>query len=112
MSGRWGEETIHYICNSKMDRLFEFGEGRDAPEVDRSDIRRILLNVIPEEKVRWRSGVQRAERDANGKIVLQLTDGTTATGFKLVIGADGAFSKIRPLVSGLNDIHRSWLTLL
>lgn len=99
--GRWGEETIHYICNTKLERLFEFGEGRDAPEVDRYDIRRILLGVIPDKKVRWRSGVESAERDEKGQIVLKLTDGETVSGFKLVIGADGAYSKIRHLVSGL-----------
>ena len=97
--GRWGEETIHYICNTKLDRLFEFGEGRDAPEVDRYDIRRILLGTIPEDKIRWRCGVESAERNNKGDIVLKLTNGTAASGFKMVIGSDGAYSKIRHLVS-------------
>jgi 2-polyprenyl-6-methoxyphenol hydroxylase-like FAD-dependent oxidoreductase len=97
--GRWGEETIHYICNTKLDRLFEFGEGRDAPEVDRYDIRRILLGVIPDEKVRWRCGVESSKRDENGQIVLKLTNGRSVSGFKLIIGADGAYSQIRHLVS-------------
>ena len=96
--GRWGEATNHIIANRHLESLFEFGEGRDAPEVDRYDIRRMLLGRIPEEKVRFRAGVDGAERDESGKIVLTLSDGTTASGFRLVIGADGAFSKIRHLV--------------
>jgi 2-polyprenyl-6-methoxyphenol hydroxylase-like FAD-dependent oxidoreductase len=43
--------------------------------------------------------VQKAERDANGQIVLTFADGTTASGFRLVVGADGTWSKIRHLVT-------------
>lgn len=98
-AGRWGEASIHYIVNHHLERLFEFGEGRDAPEVDRWDIRRILLNHIPKDKVRFSSAVERAYRAESGSVTLEFTSGETMSGFKLVVGADGAFSKIRPLVN-------------
>ena len=96
--GRWGEATLHYFTNHNLDRLFEFGKGRDAPEVDRSDIRKILLSRIPKEKVLFRMGVQDSYRDENGQIVLEFTNGEKLSGFTLVVGADGVLSKIRHLV--------------
>jgi 2-polyprenyl-6-methoxyphenol hydroxylase-like FAD-dependent oxidoreductase len=97
--GRWGKATVHYFTNHLLERLFEFGDGRDAPEVDRYDIRRILLSHIPKEKVRFSSGVKASYRDDDGKIVLELATGEKASGFLVVVGADGAFSKIRHLVN-------------
>lgn len=95
---RYGDATIHSIFNHLGEKAFQFGEGRDAPEIDRADLRKVLLTGIPEEKVCWSKALQSADRDDNGQVVLSFTDGTTASGFKLVVGADGTFSKVRPLV--------------
>lgn len=95
---RYGDATIHRLFDHKGNSLFEFGEGRDAPEIDRWAIRKVLLSGIPKGKIHWRKPVQKAERDESGQIVLTFTDGSTASGFKLVVGADGTFSKIRHLV--------------
>lgn len=98
---RTGEATIHLLYNHKGEEVFRFGEGRDAPEIDRWAIRKVLLTGIPDEKVVWSKPVQSADRDENGQIVLTFADGTTASGYKLVVGADGTASKIRHLVSHL-----------
>ena len=95
---RDGDATIHLLYNHKGELIFKFGEGRDSPEMDRWTIRKVLLTHIPDEKVIWSKGVETAERDENGHIVLTFTDGTTASGFKLVVGADGTRSKVRHLV--------------
>ena len=97
--GRLGPATIHQVWDHKGSKFFAWGEGKDAPELDRFQIKKALLTTVPDEKIRWRTGLSKAERDANGKIVLHLDDGTMATGFKLVVGADGTWSKVRPLVS-------------
>jgi len=96
--GRYGDATIHRLVDHKGNRLFDFGEGRDAPEVDRWALRKVLLTGIPKEKVVWRQAVTKTARDASGAIVLTLADGTTVAGFKLVVGADGTWSKVRHLV--------------
>lgn len=95
---RVGDATIHLLYNQKGEQVFKFGEGRDAPEIDRWAIREVLLTGIPGEKVVWSKNLQSAARDESGQVVLTFTDGTIASGFKLVVGADGTASKIRHLV--------------
>lgn len=95
---RAGDATIHLLYDHNGNEIYSFGHGRDAPEIDRWAIRKVLLTAIPKEKVRWSTALKSAERDENGQVVLSFTDGTTASGFKLVVGADGANSGIRHLV--------------
>ncbi|OQE42988.1 hypothetical protein PENCOP_c003G07657 [Penicillium coprophilum] len=102
---RVGDATIHLLYNHKGEQLFRFGEGRDAPEIDRWAIRKVLLTGIPDEKVVWSKAVQSAARDENGQVVITFTDGTTACGFKLVVGADGTASKIRHLVTSAQPVY-------
>ncbi|RAK87790.1 FAD/NAD(P)-binding domain-containing protein [Aspergillus costaricaensis CBS 115574] len=82
-----------------------FGEGRDAPEIDRLQLRQLLLKSLPAHRIRWASALQGVER--TGKIghghgadcTLQFADGSTESGFRLVVGADGAWSRVRPLIT-------------
>lgn len=101
--GRLGEATIHQVWDHKGNKVFAWGEGKDKPELDRSQVKAALLSVIPEQNIKWKTGIDKVERSTNGSIVLHLSNGTTATGFKLVVGADGTWSKVRPLVSSIND---------
>lgn len=81
-----------------------FGEGRDAPEIDRLQLRQLLLNSLPAHRIRWASalqGVERTSKIGHGHVAdctLQFADGSTESGFRLVVGADGAWSRVRPLV--------------
>lgn len=68
------------------------------PEIDRGQLRGLLLNSLEPGTVRWGRGLDRVAGPADGPRTLHFTDGTTVeTG--LVIGADGAFSRVRPAVS-------------
>jgi 2-polyprenyl-6-methoxyphenol hydroxylase-like FAD-dependent oxidoreductase len=69
------------------------------PEIDRLALRKILLNSIPKHKICWNSSLKRVTSGEDGAPVLEFTDGRIATGFSLIVGADGAWSKVRPLVS-------------
>lgn len=95
---RDGDATIHWVWDHQGNKLFAFGEGRDSPEIDRNQLKRVLMSSIPEHKMRWSADIRSSSRDEKGHIVLTLADGTTASGFKLVVGADGVRSKIRHLV--------------
>lgn len=71
----------------------------DRPEIDRKALRQLLLESIPEDRVQWNSKVARVVKEEDGKMAVHLTNGSVHSGFKLVVGADGAWSKARSLVS-------------
>lgn len=96
--GRRGEATIHSVFDLDGNKIATWGEGHDKPELDRGQIKAVLLTTIPDDKIKWNSRVTEVVRDEKGAIVLHFENGDTATGFKLVVGADGAFSKVRHLV--------------
>ena len=76
----------------------DFEDQTDKPEIDRKDLRNLLLNTLPTEKVRWNSRVQEVHKETNGSMSVVFADGTVENGFQLVVGADGAWSKVRSLV--------------
>ncbi len=71
------------------------GAGDDRPEIDRSALRRILLDALVPGTVRWNSKVEAiVAAPAGGYRV----DGSPKP-YDLVVGADGAWSKVRSLLS-------------
>lgn len=92
---REGED---FVCADKdgVRHIDEQGEEHDRPELDRGDLRRILLGSLPEGLIRWGSAVARVKEGG----VLELSDGNEEA-FDLVVGADGAWSKVRPILSAV-----------
>lgn len=70
----------------------------DSPEIDRGQLRGLLLESLAEGTVRWGCPVTGATPLGDGTWRLQLGDGTTEDA-DLVVGADGAWSRIRPALS-------------
>jgi 2-polyprenyl-6-methoxyphenol hydroxylase-like FAD-dependent oxidoreductase len=107
-----------------IDRFFEIarGEGQDMrllrpdgtlllqedtpddapllrPEVDRADLRDLLLDSLPEGVVRWGHAFESA-----GDGVLRFADGGSAA-YDLLVGADGANSRVRALLTDARPEH-------
>ncbi|KAG0647336.1 Tetracycline resistance [Hyphodiscus hymeniophilus] len=76
-------------------------EFADRPEIDRIRLRDILLDSIPPNSIKWNQKLSRVEADPRSKdhYNLHFADGTMETGFDLVVGADGAWSKVRALLT-------------
>ncbi|KAI0465865.1 monooxygenase [Xylaria cf. heliscus] len=79
------------------------GEG-DRPEIDRRQLRELLLNSIPAHRIRWGKTLKKIEHQqvklgGAASQILRFADGSSESGFRLIVGADGAWSKVRPLIT-------------
>jgi len=68
------------------------------PEVPRGELRRILLESLPDGTVKWGQRLIDARSLGDGQHLLAFEDGSSATA-RLLVGADGAWSKLRPRLS-------------
>jgi 2-polyprenyl-6-methoxyphenol hydroxylase-like FAD-dependent oxidoreductase len=72
--------------------------GDDAnPEIDRGQLRDLLLGPLD---VQWGRGVTEVVPGTRDGVLVRFADGRQET-FDLVIGADGAWSRVRPAVSSV-----------
>ncbi|MCM3810588.1 FAD-dependent monooxygenase [Streptomyces sp. DR7-3] len=81
----------------------EGDEGEERPEIDRRALRDLLLRSLPEGTVRWGHKIRSAS-PGPGRPALTLSDGRTVEA-DLLVGADGAWSRIRPLVSEADPVY-------
>ncbi|TEY71693.1 hypothetical protein BOTCAL_0088g00270 [Botryotinia calthae] len=92
--------TVAWDENNKNAESDSIRQARNRPEIDRARLRDILLDSVEPDSVRWNSKIISVEPNAANPVQFDLHFADhVAEGFDLVIGADGAWSKIRRLVS-------------
>jgi len=83
-------------------RMSDDGNG-SRPEIERGVLRDLLLSSLPPGLVSWNARVI-GIRKVDNAFELSFADGSVAA-TNILIGADGAGSKVRPLVSGAIPIY-------
>lgn len=80
-----------------IDQAPEGGEG-GRPEIDRAALRRLLIASLDPERIAWGHKLTAVRSRDGGRHALTFADGSS-TVVDLLIGADGTWSKVRPLLS-------------
>jgi 2-polyprenyl-6-methoxyphenol hydroxylase-like FAD-dependent oxidoreductase len=92
------EDQGDRLYDQKGTLLFDRdGAGDDRPEIDRTALRQILLNSLPPGMVRWSSKVDSVLSHADGGC--EVAAGGAAQRFDVVVGADGAWSQVRSILT-------------
>jgi len=100
--------TIFYDDHTK-ESTGDFGDEWFRPEIDRGPLRDILLDSLQADTVVWDSHIVSLKSLGNAWEII-FENGNTAIA-DIVIGADGANSKIRPIVTPIKSFY-SGITFL
>ncbi len=92
------QETRLYDKTGKLHHEDSDAQNGDRPEADRGQLRQILLDSLPEGVVRWGCKMSSIKPLEDGTYAVSFDNGESGI-FDLAVGADGAWSRIRPLVS-------------
>ncbi|KJY19177.1 FAD-dependent oxidoreductase [Streptomyces virginiae] len=94
-----GRQAMRVLDQDGTVLLDEADDGTGGrPEVHRGELRQVLLDSLPAGTVRWGHKVSSTRTLGPGRHEVTFADGgTVVTG--LLVGADGAWSRVRPLLS-------------
>jgi 2-polyprenyl-6-methoxyphenol hydroxylase-like FAD-dependent oxidoreductase len=101
-----GEELVIADLNGcelvHMTEAAGTGERASAPEVDREKLKELILGAVGQERVKWGKHLVRVDEE---KRQLEFRDGSVEGPFDLVVGADGAWSKVRNVLTDVKPVY-------
>ncbi|KAF2218932.1 hypothetical protein BDZ85DRAFT_170814, partial [Elsinoe ampelina] len=103
-----GEAMV--VCNKYLRRYLNMGgataeTSRGRPEIDRSALRQILFSALPKGTVQWNHRLRRVDDSDPANLILHFDSAPAASGFTLLVGADGAWSEVRPLLTTMRPFY-------
>lgn len=99
-----GQRVLDHATGAVLkEEIPEPGTG-ECPEIDRIALRQLLLRPLPADMVRWDTRLEEVIARLDGKYDL-LLNGDVAGPFDLVIGADGAWSRVRAALSAVRPAY-------
>jgi 2-polyprenyl-6-methoxyphenol hydroxylase-like FAD-dependent oxidoreductase len=112
LAGLEAQFLVHARPEDQGDRLYDpsgallydhNGRGFERPEIDRTALRTILLDSLGAGTVRWGAKVIEVRQRPEGAYEVVTDAGTEP--FDIVVGADGAWSRIRPPLSDAVPVY-------
>lgn len=100
-----GGQAVRVLDRHAAVRWEEDDDGTGGrPEIDRGVLRDLLLDALPAGTVRWGRKVTGIRPLGGGRHEVTLADGSAFT-TGLLVGADGAWSRVRPLLSAARPAY-------
>jgi 2-polyprenyl-6-methoxyphenol hydroxylase-like FAD-dependent oxidoreductase len=94
---RNGTELVHMKAGGPTTP----GVEQSRPEIDREKLVKVLLESVGKENIEWNS---KLERVTEGRRLI-FKDGRVEGPYDLIVGADGTWSKVRPLLTDVRPTY-------
>jgi len=85
------------VMNEKLEVLYEDSGDGSRPEIDRGDLRQLLLDSLLEGTIQWGKKLV-SIKPVDDNLQLEFADGSVSSA-TVVVGADGAWSQVRVLLT-------------